>query len=228
MNAQARVRDCWNTIGVRGDRACPELKQHTHCRNCPVYSMAAVDLLERQVPDDYLQHWTGHLARKPTQVVRSGTQSVLVFRLGAEWLAAPTDLFKEVVGSRPMHALPGRRHGVVLGVANIRGELVVCVSLAQLLGLPPGTASKTDKRRVWEGRLLMIGHEGAHTAFPADEVHGTLRFHPDELHEAPSTVAKAAATYIKAILPWQDQTIGMLDEHLLIAALNRSLPLATI
>ena len=32
---------CWRRIGVAGDRTCPELAQHVHCRNCPVYAGAA-------------------------------------------------------------------------------------------------------------------------------------------------------------------------------------------
>ena len=30
--------DCWNRIGVRGDRSCPELARVIHCHNCPVFS----------------------------------------------------------------------------------------------------------------------------------------------------------------------------------------------
>ncbi|MEM7650108.1 MAG: chemotaxis protein CheW, partial [Cyanobacteria bacterium P01_A01_bin.70] len=32
--------DCWNQIGVRGDRTCPTLETVIHCHNCPVYSQA--------------------------------------------------------------------------------------------------------------------------------------------------------------------------------------------
>ena len=35
------VGDCWNTIGVSGDRSCPELNTHIHCRSCPVFAAAA-------------------------------------------------------------------------------------------------------------------------------------------------------------------------------------------
>ncbi|GLQ91076.1 chew domain protein [Dyella acidisoli] len=186
-----------------------------------------MDLLDRQLPEEYLQHWTAHLARKEVEAVRAGTQSILVFHVGAEWLAMPTGLFKEVVSSRAVHALPDRRKGAVLGLANIRGELVVCVSLSKLLGLEQTVAKKAEKRRISDWRLMMIEYEGTHTAFLVDDVHGTLRFHPDDLREVPSTLARATATYIKAMLPWQDQTIGILDEQLLIATLNRSLSLAT-
>ena len=37
--------DCWNHIGVSGDRSCPELNTFIHCRNCPVYRRGRPDLL---------------------------------------------------------------------------------------------------------------------------------------------------------------------------------------
>ena len=38
--ALGTVDDCWNRIGVSGDRSCPELQAHLHCRNCSVSSSA--------------------------------------------------------------------------------------------------------------------------------------------------------------------------------------------
>ena len=38
---------CWNRIGVRGDRSCPELVQYTHCNNCPVFAAEAVSRLQQ-------------------------------------------------------------------------------------------------------------------------------------------------------------------------------------
>src|SRR5437588_4360 len=35
------IDDCWNRIGIGGDRTCPELAVHIHCRSCPVFSAAA-------------------------------------------------------------------------------------------------------------------------------------------------------------------------------------------
>ena len=36
-DAQA-IDDCWNRIGIHGDKSCPLLSNHIHCRNCAVYS----------------------------------------------------------------------------------------------------------------------------------------------------------------------------------------------
>lgn len=129
----APVHDCWRTIGVQGNGTCAELDKFVHCRNCPVFSSAALQLLDRPLWPEYLQERTRHYAegRRPAAPVRL---SMLVFRLGAEWLALPTVACEEIVERRFIHSLPHRRNGIVLGLVNVRGELVVCVSLARLLG----------------------------------------------------------------------------------------------
>ncbi len=44
--------DCWNRIGVNGDRSCPELTSFVHCRNCPVFAAAARSFFDRPAPED--------------------------------------------------------------------------------------------------------------------------------------------------------------------------------
>jgi chemotaxis-related protein WspD len=85
-SSRGAIDDCWNRIGVRGDFSCPELRQHIHCRNCPVHSAAAVALLDVDPPPDYLDLWTRQVAQeKPSTAL--DTRSVFIFRIGTEWLA---------------------------------------------------------------------------------------------------------------------------------------------
>jgi chemotaxis-related protein WspD len=220
--APSPLNDCWNKIGVRGDASCPELKVHFHCRNCPVYSAAAIEILDRDLPPNYLGQWTRHIAKeRPT--AEGDTQSVVVFRIASEWFALPTSVFKEIVGIRPVHSLPHRRGGVVLGVTNIRGELIVCISLHQILRLDEAAESKKEKSRAASARMLFILHEGLRAVCPVDEVFGVHRFHLWELMAVPTTLAKATPTYTKAVLPWRRETVGLLDESLLFYSVNRGL-----
>jgi chemotaxis-related protein WspD len=141
------VHDCWRVIGVQGNGSCAELQQFVHCRNCPVYSAAALQLLDRPLWPEYLREHTRHYAeaRRPATPARL---SLLVFRLAHEWLALPTVAFQEVVERRFIHSLPHRRQGIVLGLVNVRGELIVCVSLARLLGLEtPSDAVRSNPAR---------------------------------------------------------------------------------
>lgn len=216
------LNDCWNRIGVRGDGSCPELERYVHCRNCPVYSSAAIRLLDAPLPPGRREEWTTHFAR-PLATASAALQSVVIFRLGAEWLALPTSAFREVAPLRPIHSLPHRRNGTVLGLTNIRGELLVCVSLASVLGVEPAAPAKSDKARTFHRRLLVIGTEGGRLVFPVDEVHGTHHCTTEEMQPVPATIARATATYTKAVFAWQQRTVGCLDAQLLGYTLNRSL-----
>ena len=214
------VASCRNTIGVWGDCSCPELQVHVHCRNCPVYSDAAAALLDRPVPAEFaIDRARDFEASKA--VDERETQSVVVFRLGPEWFALPTSVVAEVAERRVIHSVPHRR-GIVLGVVNVRGELLVCVSLGRLLGLEPVSEPLPGVSRTDHGRLLVVRRDGVRAVLPADEVGGVQRFHPRELKEVPTTVSKAATAHSRAVLSWSGHVVGLLDDHLLFRTLHRS------
>lgn len=152
-NPSAITNDCWNKIGVKGDRSCPELSKHVHCRNCPVFTAAGQRLFEREPPPGHLSEWTKRLA-EPEIPVEQGTVSVLVFRIGEEWLAADIALLVEIGELRPIHTIPHRTNEILAGLVNIRGELELCVSLGGLLGIktefPPHIAATSGLRSVRE------------------------------------------------------------------------------
>jgi chemotaxis-related protein WspD len=215
------IVDCWNRIGVRGSSSCPELVRYVHCRNCPVYSEAAEGVLDIDVPDDYVAQSTRHVAGEKTRAP-DHTLSVVIFRIGAEWLALPTAVTWQILAPRPIHSLPHRRDGVVLGLANIRGRLLVCVTLRQILQLD-NTALQDPSRLLTDARMLVTLQEGFHTVYPVDEVHGVQRFPP----EAPMSVSTAATAYVKAVVAWQGRSVGLLDPQLVASTIQRSLASAT-
>ena len=221
-SSRGTINDCWNKIGVRGDFSCPELKKYIHCRNCPVYSAAALDLLDTDLPVDHIERWTSHVAQVKV-LIEHDKYSVVVFRIGDEWLALPTILIKEIASIGAIHSVPHRQNGVMLGLANIRGELLVCVSLQELLGLQQSSKHKHDKHRAVNGRLMVIQREGSCVVCPVDEVYGIQNFHPREQMPIPATLAKATATYTLALLPWQQKSVGLLDDQLLFYTVDRSL-----
>ena len=207
--------DCWNRIGVRGDGSCPELETHIHCRNCPVYSAAAARLLDAPLPAEQLAQATRYLAEAPPMPVEN-TLSVVIFRVGEEWLALPTSVVQEIVGSRTIHSLPHRRDGALLGLASIRGELLVCFALGRILKIDAGSAPATG------ARSLVLRQAGTRSVYPVDEVYGIQHFPPHELQ-----TAFAGDVYRTGVLSWQSKSVSLLDEQLLLSTVNRSLALAT-
>ena len=226
---QTALDDCWNRIGVRGDRSCAELARHIHCRNCPVFSAAARTLLDVPAPAGSRRQATEHFARpaqvEPGQVAGVDMQSVIVFRLRAEWYAIRTTVCLEVADLRPIHSLPHRRDAAVLGVVNVRGGLLVCVSLAVILGAAaqPEVVPTQSPRRGAVARLLVARGAAGAVVFPVDEVQGMERFRTRELKDVPSTVAKAQATYTRALLSLSDRTVGLIDDQRLFHTVERAL-----
>ncbi len=218
------IHDCWNKIGVWGDGDCPELQRFVHCRNCPVYSSAAGRLLDRDLPPDYIQEWTGHFARE-TASEHVARESGMIFRIAHEWLALSTAAVVEVAESRPIHHLPHRRDAALLGIVNIRGELVVCLSLAQALGIKSvstGRDTGQRKRATFE-RLIVAGTDSGPLVFPVDEIHGIHRYDSTSLRPAPATLPKSAADYTLGILSWKERSVGVLNHPVLFGSLNRIL-----
>lgn len=223
-----RVDDCWNRIGVRGDSSCERLAEYVRCLNCPVFEVAAARLLDQPVPPVALPQQDaaaqalpdGHDAPRS----RETDESLLVFRIGREWLALPTRIFKSIVQTRTVHTLPHRQHRAVLGVVNVQGELLVCLSLAHLLGFEPDTAAARDDRtRLDLPRLLVIARNEEHAVLPVDQVDGVHRFAPSTFRTPPATLSESAATHTHAVAPWRGISVGLLDADALFDTLNRSL-----
>ena len=109
---------------------------------------------------------------------------------------------------------------MVLGLINVRGQLLVCVSLGRLLGIELEAQAGFG---TMSSRLMVVEWEGKQVTFPVAEIQGVHRFRPDELREVPATLARSNPSLTRAILVRNDLKIGCLDEESLFAALNRNL-----
>ena len=217
------IEDCWNRIGVSGDRSCPELETHIHCRNCPVFSVAARQFFDRPAPAGYLAEWTKILA-EPTEQAAGDDVSLLIFRLGGEWLALSTRVVAEVTPPRPVHRIPHRSNGIIVGLVNLRGQLQICISLHQLLGVD--AKSEHGRNQAEPGglppqpRLVVIRRDSETWAFAADEVPGVHRLARGGLRNVPATLANPATSYSQAVFAWRSRSIGYLDDQRVFATLR--------
>lgn len=215
------MADCWQHIGVWGNGSCAELAAHLHCRNCPTYAVAAMRLLDARPPADYRQEWTAHLAERAA--VADAGQPFLVFRIGDEWLALDIASMEEVGETRPIHTLPHRREGVLLGVVNVRGELLACVSVGRLLGIAKGAGVGAPLPGKSAGRLLVASHGGERFAFPVTEVRGVQHLALPAEPPPPALDDQVMGAAGRSRVEWRGRSVCCLDEAKLFAALNRSL-----
>jgi len=227
----ARPTECWNAIGVRGDRSCPELTQVVHCHNCPVFAAAGRRFLDAPSPPGYLEEWTERLAA-PAEDVAADREGALVFRLADEWLALPVRVLVEVTTSRPVHRVP-HRAGLLAGLVNIRGELYLCAHLGKLLGAERQSAAPTtepsrngDRRPAMTAvpdRLLVVRRDADRWVFRVDAVEKVVRVAQDAIGPPPATVGRAAAHLTRGVFPWEGRTVGLLDDGRLFEALRARL-----
>ncbi len=192
MSMQAAMADgsCRNTIGVWGDRSCAELREHTHCRNCPVYAETGRRLLDREASAAHIQDWQAQLALPPTPLSAAHT-SVVVFRVGAEWLAFPTRLLREIIEPTPVHRVPHRHDPRFGGLINVRGELIPCIELGRMLSLGQDTV---QNNKAW-ARMLIIERQGLAWAFRVDDVEGVQRIADSTLRPPPVTVGTGSPSF---------------------------------
>lgn len=186
----------------------------------------AAGLLERPLPTGYLEEWARHFAERASEGAAEGegdARAALLFRIGDEWLALPTDYLHEVAQPRRTHSLPHRRDELVLGIVNVRGELLVCVSLAALLGISAAGAAEAGERSRAGARLVVIGRDGNRVAFPVDEVHGVHRYAARDVVALPATIGKAVSSYAVELIAWNGRAIGRLDDALILETLDRSM-----
>jgi chemotaxis-related protein WspD len=209
---------CWEAIGVYGDRACPELPKHTHCRNCPVFASAGLRLFDRDPPPGYTNEWAETIAKADVPPDFS-TIPVLLFRVADEWLALHVRHTVEVAPVKTIRHVPHLNDDVFAGLVNIRGELQPAISLKKLMQINDAEKSKPDPNLM---RLLVVTMEGVLWVFVVDEVFDIRHLLESQLGHLPGTVGSSPSVYTQGVFRWEGKAVGYIDTNRIFAALKRS------
>lgn len=225
------TKHCWTTIGIRGDRSCPELVKQVHCRNCRRYESAVSDLLDRAPPEAYLEELT-RMTAEPELTKDGHKQTVMVFRLGSEWLAMSVGFLVELTRPGPIRSVPHRSNHIFLGLVSIRGDIQLCFSVGGLLGIPPAETTSADgimrrfcvvNRQNRTQATPGAASPGRDWVFSADEVYGLGSYAENELQAVPVTVAKTLQKYTLGIIAVNNRQTGLLNDDLVFAGFERSI-----
>jgi len=213
---------CWTITGIRGNRSCPELATCVHCRNCPVYEAAGRNLLDRKPPENYIEELTKMTARPETKK-DFRQKSGMVFRLGPEWLGLPANIFVEITRPFPVRSVPHRSNSIFLGLVSIRGDIQMCFSAGNLLGIQPAPDGKTTAAAGLLRRLCVVSKHNRSWVFPVDEVYGLCNYAENEIQPVPVNVAKTMQKYTAGIIAANKRQIGLVNDDLIFAAFERSI-----
>ena len=122
------------------------------------------------------------LARPPPAEVRAADRlELLVFSLSGETYALETRSVREVARFADFTALPGASP-FLLGVTNLRGEILPVFDLRRLAGIAP--KGLTDL-----SRLLVLGEDREELGLLADEVREVKTMRREEVLDPPEQLA---------------------------------------
>lgn len=176
----------------------------------------ASHLLERAIDEAYLEEWTVLLGQEREIAEGKNVQSVVVFRLGHEWLALSTLVFSEVSPMRLVRRIPHRTNDVLRGLVNLRGQLNLCIDLAKVLEIEADSSTPSADQM-----MVAISLNQQKWVFVADEILGLFACDVDTLKNIPVTVAKSTANYLKGTYTFDGKSASVLDEELLFYSLER-------
>jgi chemotaxis-related protein WspD len=206
---------CWRDIGVYGNQSCARLKEFIHCRNCPVFAGAARASLERAIPEaqDEPASWTAKKQDRRAEARRS----VLVFKLGKEWLGLEAQTLVEVSENRSARRIAHRAGGLIEGLVSIRGEMQLCLSLLGVLSI--------DARAPLSGerpRLVLVRDEASLWVFRVSHVRGVIGFSPAQLSAPAASIGSSITQHVEGILRVDDLTVSVLNRVALFEAFKRA------
>ena len=221
MNNENQIK-CWKDQGVFGHTECEKLSKYGHCRHCPEYSKAGRTLLEREIPEGYIDEWT-EIISKPKEVESQDTVSLVVFRLSSEWFALKSNFFQEAVEVKPIHYVPFRTNRIFKGLVNVNGELLLCISGTELLGVNEN-GKKIDESQKIEtfNRMVVVINNGNRFVFQVDEMLGIIRLPSDMIEKSPATVSNTVRAFSGGVFWLKKKNVDLLDEERFFKGIQRS------
>ena len=132
--------------------------------------------LDQPIPDGLREIWAGQLAAESQTQQAVPKIRRFVFRVGAEWFALdPRALSLTLPEIRPRQ-LPHRAGGVVEGLINADGRIVVCIRMSHLWDILSSPTPTTQNRRI-----LVLNIDGWAFALRAEDVLGIEEFAEDAI-----------------------------------------------
>ena len=151
----------------------------------------------------YEQRSLSHDAGESQRQQKISNWSGVAFRLREHHLACRIEAIEEIIGLPPWTPIPGTRSWL-LGIANVRGNLVPVADLGEYLF---GTATAATPR----SRLILTRFHSRLAGLIVDEVFGQRHFHTDDLEADDAWDGTALADLVGDSFPVADRRWGVLQ-----------------
>jgi chemotaxis-related protein WspD len=121
-----------------------------------------------------------------------------------------------------VHRLPHYDTNILRGIVNIHGQLRLCFSMAELLGIEEARLEADGKHRVFP-RMMVIRRNERRFAMLVDEVLSSSRYSQEDILPVPTSLSRALVKFVRGILQEGERSIGLLNEEIMFQAMDKSL-----
>jgi len=147
------------------------------------------------------------LAQVQEEEVVADAKGLLLFRLGEEWYAFPIEGVREIYNDYTVTRIP-RVPDFILGVVNVRGEIVSVTDLGTMIRVPSRT-----QRSIGDvlPSAIIVGNEHCVTAVVVDEIGDIAEVPNGAIEPALSTLDRAQAEFVAGSVYLDDRLIGIVN-----------------
>ena len=137
---------------------------------------------------DYERRSLAHVAGMPDQIEAVGLWRGIGFRVGSRYMVSSISEVNEILTMPPLAMVPGTQPWV-LGVANVRGNLVAVVDLRGYIEGERSALTETT-------RVLLVRQHGGSVGLLIDEVLGQRSFSDEQRAQAFGEEDERYARYV--------------------------------
>jgi twitching motility protein PilI len=139
-----------------------------------------------------------HAAELPQKLEMMEMWNGIAFRIGDTQLIAPMDEVAEILHMPSMSRVPNAK-AWVLGIANVRGNLLPVMDLS---GFLLGKNTRINKR----SRILVVDHDDVRSGLIVDEVFGMRHFERESWSKRLPKVNQALTPYVDRCYQNEERT----------------------
>ena len=152
---------------------------------------AAIASPSRRDAGAILKERASNLARRKDTAVPGATLEVLAFSLGQEEYGIETRYVREVTPMNDLTPLPGSPP-FVMGIVNIRGQVVSVIDIRKLFDLPSRGVGDQD-------RIIVLQDGGMEFGILGNTIHGVVTVPADGLEPTLPTLSGVRADFLKGV-----------------------------
>ncbi|MHB1017043.1 MAG: chemotaxis protein CheW [Coriobacteriia bacterium] len=158
------------------------------------------------------------LAQAPDDATSAESTGILKFRIGQEWYAVPIAMVREIHNEYTVTRIP-RVPDYILGVVNVRGEIVSVTDLGALIRVPSRTVLDIDGDMP---SAIVVANETCVSALVVDEIGDIIDVAEETIEPPLSTLDKAQAEFMSGSVFVDGLLIGVVNVEKILEPIGES------